>query len=211
MTRRVFQLLQGVPVVAAPTVQLLPAGEVGDRGALRRLVHPDTRNFPPLVYYLNPTRTFNFDTDVLRSPIISTTRTLNSTVTTRFEEVVEDVIVIERWEPLGGLSIPTFVWREFYNYWVNPPAFSQTDQEYIRWYPRDETTSSYDIEIVDLRVGGGSPGRYGIRKHRSIGGPNDDRAPGPTLTPTDTMDVSPSSILDQPLDLFMRMIREVPA
>lgn len=208
MSFRIYQIQQGVAVEAVAEVQLLPSGSTGVAGALRRLVHPDGGLLPPLVYYRNPDRTFNFDNDVLRHPITSVTRTLSSSRTVRFEEVTEDVIVTERWEAGGGLSMPGFMFRQLYNYLVNPPAFSAVAQTYIIWEPRDETDDTYEVEVIGLQVGSG-PGRFSIKKHVARGGASDPQTPGTLATPTDTMDVAPTYLLDQPVDLTMRIISRI--
>lgn len=207
MTFRNYQIQQGIAVTAQSSVQLLSAGQTGTRGARRRLVHPTSGTFAPIVYYLNPTRTINFDNDVLRSPITSTIRTLGSTRVVQFAELAEDVIVQELWESRPGLSMPVFMFRFLYEYLVNPPAFDAVSPVYIQWEPRDRTEKVYNVQVLGLEVG--SRG-YSIRHWQSDGGPNDPGAPGATgLTPTDTMDVSPTAILDQPVTLTMRIVGEV--
>lgn len=207
-TSRLYQILQGTPITATPTVQLLPSGVQGTRGALRRLVHPEDSTWPAIVYYRNPDRTLNFSTDYLRHPINSLVRTASSTKLVRFEEVAEDVIVTELWEAGGGLSLPLFVIHQLYEYLNNPPAFSATAQQYIVWEPRDETDDTYRVQVIGLQVGGGG-GRYNMRRRWSNGGPNDPTTPGTILTPTDTMDVSPNPLMDQPVALTMRIIEKV--
>lgn len=210
MPSRLFQLQQGTPVTAASTVQLLPSGLTGTRGARRRLVHPDGASFPALVYYRNPDRTFNFDSDVLRHPIVSVTRTLSSTKVVRFEEVTEDVVVVERWEANGGLSVPVFFLRQLYNLLVNPPAFDSVNQTYVIWEPRDESDDTYRVELIGLQVGGGAgAGRFNIKKYVTRGGPTDPTNPGVESTPSEVLEVSPTGFLDQPVDLTMRVVEKV--
>ena len=209
MSYRIFQLQQGVAVTATSTVFLLPSGLSGTRGSLRTLTHPDTGNFPPITYYLNPTRTFNFSTDVLRHPIATVVKTLTSSKTIRFEEVTEDVVVVEQWETGGGASMPLFMAHQLFEYLNNPPAYSSVDQTYIIWAPRDETTDTYNVEVLGVQVGGGSPGKFSMKRFIAAGGPSDPDNPGPVLTPTDTMDVSPTALLDQVVTVTMRIISKV--
>jgi len=212
MAFRIYQILQGTPVEAESSIVLLPAGESGERGSLRRLVHPDGANFPPIVYYSNPIRTFNFGTDVLRHPITNVQRTLSSSKTVRFEEVLEDVIVSEVWEPIGGLSMPFFMFAFLYEYLNNPPALDPITPDYIIWEPRDETETRFNVEILGLQLGSGTPGKYSVRRWRASGGPFGIGVVDPAGyidTPTDTMDVRPTSILDQAVTLTMRIISEV--
>ena len=211
MSYRIYQLQQGVAVEVTSTIVLLPSGLSGTRGALRRLVHPDSGNFPPIVYYLNPTRTFNFSTDVLRHPIASVVRTLTSSKTIRFEEVVEDVVVVEQWEIGGGVSMPLFLCHQLYEYSNNPPEFSSVNQQYIIWEPRDETADTYEVEVLGVQVGGGSPGKYSMKRYLGDGGPNDPNNPGPVLSPLDTLDVSPTALIDQVVMVTMRIISKIEA
>jgi hypothetical protein len=208
---RIYQLQQGVEVEAESTVFLLPSGLSGVRGALRRLVHPDSGEFPPLVYYLNPTRTFNFSTDVLRHPIAAVVRTLSSSKTIRFEEVIEDVVVVEQWETGGGVSMPLFMAHQLMEYLNNPPAFASVNQTYIIWEPRDETDDTYEVEVLGVQIGGGSPGKYSMKRFIASGGPSDPDNPGPIDTPTDTMDVSPTALIDQVVTVTMRIISKIEA
>jgi len=209
MTYRIYQIGQGVPVEAVSSVQLLSVGVEGTLGALRRLVHPDGDVFPPLTYYTNPIRTFNFATDTLRHPIVNVSRTLSSTKVIRFEEVVEDVVVTEVWEPIGGLSMPFFMLAYLYEYLNNPPALDIANPQYIIWEPRDETTDTYKVELIGVQVGGGSPGKFNMRQYRARGGPNGVSGLGTIDTPTDTMDVVPSTLLDQPVSVTMRIVEKV--
>ncbi len=207
---RLYQIQQGLPIVAAPTVQLLPSGVQGTRGALRRLVHPEDGDWPPIVYYRNPDRTYNFSTDVLRHPILQVVRTASSSKLIRFEEVTEDVIVTEAWTARKGLSLPLFLVHQFYEYLNNPPAFHATAQEYIVWEPRDETDDSWYVQVIGCQAGGTGNSRFNMKRYYASGGPNDPQSPGPVDTPTDTMDVSPSPLIDQPVVLTMRIIGKVP-
>lgn len=209
ITSRLYQILQGLPITATPSVQLLPSGITGTRGSLCRLVHPESDDWPPIVYYRNPDRRFNFSTDYMRHPLISVIRTASSSKLLRFEEVVEDVIVTEVWNAGGGLSVPLFMVHQIYEYLNNPPAFSALAQEYIIWEPRDETDDTYWVQMVGAQVGGGSPGAFNMKRWWARGGPNDPWTPGPIDTPTDTMDVSPNPLIDQPLVLAMRIIGKV--
>ncbi len=207
---RLYQVQQGQPITATPTVQLLPSGDAGTRGALCRLVHPDDDTFPPVVYFRNPDRRFNFSTDVLRHPILKLIRTASSSKLLRFEEVTEDVLVTELWGAGGGLSLPLFMLHQLYEYLINPPDFSALAQEYVVWEPRDETDDAYHVQVVGLQVGGGGAGKYNMRRWYAGGGPNDPNNPGTILTPSDTMDVSPSALIDQPAALTLRIVEKVP-
>lgn len=210
MTSRLYQILQGQPVAAASTVQLLPSGIQGDRTALCRLVHPDSATWPAVVYYRNPDRRFNFSTDVLRHPITAVVRTASSSKLIRFETLDIDTVVTEVWQGGQSLSLPLFIVHQLYEYLNNPPEFNALAQEYIIWEPRNETTDTYYVEVIGVQVGGGNPGKFNMRRWVASGGPNDPVHPGPADTPTDTMDVSPTAIIDQNVILTMRIIGKVP-
>lgn len=202
MASRLYTILQGSPVVAASTVTLLPTGLPGTKGALRRMVHPDSTNFPEIVYYLNPTRTVNFSTDFLPTPITEVVRTLTSSRLVRFEELAEDVIVQEIWEPSGGFSMPLFMFQQLKEYAINPPAFSSTAQTFINWEPRDRTSDVWKVQVLDAAI-------PSVRMYQSDGGPNDPNVTGTIDTPTDSMDTSPTALLDQPVTVTMRLVEKV--
>jgi len=209
VTNRIYQIGQGTPVVAESTVQLLSAGLTGSKGAKRRLVHPDSATHPTLTYYKNPDRTVNFDQDILRHPIASAIRTIGGTVVVRFEELDEDVIVSEVWEAGGGFSMPVFQFRDLYNLFLNPPAFAAVGQLYTRWEPRDETDDAYHVELLDLQVGGGGLGKFDVKKWCADGGPNDPNLPGAIANPLDSLDVSPTALIDQQVTLVLRIVEKV--
>jgi len=209
MTSRLYQVLQGTAVTAASTVTLLPSGVQGDRSALCRLVHPDTSNFPAVVYYRNPDRRFNFSTDVLKHPITAVVRTASSSKLIRFETLDIDTVVTEVWQGGRTLSMPLFMFHQLEEMVENPPDFDPIDQQYIIWEPRNETDDTYKVEVIGCQVGGGNPGKFNMRRWYAAGGPSDPVSPGDRDTPTDTMDVSPSPIIDQNVILTMRIIEKV--
>lgn len=211
MPFRIFQVQQGTPIAATSTIQLLPSGLTGTRGALRRLVHPDGATFPPALYWRNPDRIFNFDADVLRAPIVEVVRTLSASRTIRFEEIEEDVLITEVWTADSGISMPLFMLRWLYELVLNPPAFDALNQEYVRWEPRDRTDDAWHVQLLRLQVGGGNPGTFDVAHRTAGGGPNDPSAPGDVLAPTDVLEVSPTAFLDRPVSLTMRVIEKAPA
>jgi len=205
-SQRTYQINQGIPVSSTGQVTLLPAGLTGTRGARRRLVHPDTTSFSPVLYDRNPQRTVNFDNDVLLKPAVTVVKTATSTRVVRFDELEEDVIVTEIWEAAGGLSVPGYFFRQLYEMAVNQPAFVPSAPVYIQWEPRDRTDDVYNVEIVGFGLGGQA---YDFRPWVSEGGPNDPNNPGTILTPTDVLDVTPAEILDRPITLSMRIVAKV--
>lgn len=154
---RLYQIFQGTPVTATATPTILGMGPTGDPLLRRRLVHPDSANFDPIVYFSNPDRTFNIDNEVLLAPTSAVLRALEGSLVTRFESVTADAIITEIWTAEGSkLSAPAFVMRQLYAYIHNTPAFNPAAQEYIRWYPQDKNTKGYDVELLRLAVGTGS-------------------------------------------------------
>jgi hypothetical protein len=209
MSSRLYQIQQGLAVTAASTVQLLPSGTEGDRNALSRLVHPDSDTWPPVVYYRNPDVRYNFSTDVLRHPIASVVRTASSSKLIRFEEVEEDKVITEVWSGGRSASLPLFTIHQLYEMVVNPPELNALAQEYIVWEPRNETTDTYNVEVIGLQVGGGSPGKFGMKRWFATGGPNDPSDPGPRDTPLDNLDVTPTALITENVILTMRMVSKV--
>ncbi len=205
MSLRIFQILQGAATAAVSTQQLLTAGLTGTRGALRKLSHPDTINFPPLTYFRNPDRLLNYGNEVLRHPITDVERTLSSSKTVRFEQVDEDVVITETWNAQGGVSLPLGFFNSLYELLVNPPVFSATAQTFIQWEPRDRSTEKWNVEFLEMQLG---TQRFAFDTRYLIaeGGPTDPGNPGTINTPTDTVESVASALFDQPLSLRFRLI-----
>jgi len=204
---------QGDPVVVAETVTFLGAGSAGDPGACRRLVFPSsiTPLLAPIVYSvgvngncLNPTSTFNLDNAVLPHPITGTVQTLGTTKAIRFESTLEDVVVTEEWEPEAGASMPTSLFRLFYEYLINGSLVDSVDGPFIQWEPRDRTDKIYNVEILSLSVGGGSgEEQFNVRDIRE--------AAGATLTldgALSTLSPTPTGLIDEVVRLRMKIVSE---
>lgn len=195
----------GTPTVVSSTVTLLDSGTAGTLGALRTLVHPDGTNFSPITYYLNPSRSINVDAEVLPHVIGSAPLTLTGRKTVRFQLATTDVVVTEIWEGAEGrrASMPYFLWRQLLEYLLNPPAFDAVAQTYIQWSPRDVSARTYNVEIIDLRVGGNTSGddAFDINPWRANS--------GPIRNPLESMDVSPTALLDRDVRLRMKIVGEV--
>lgn len=168
MSETLIIIQQGTPVVVTDTATFLGTGTAGDPAACRRLVFPDgvvdgnadPVALAPIVYAvtttgrcLNPNRTFNLDNVVLPHPTTAAVKTLGSTKVVRFEERDEDVIVTEVWTAGGGASMPTSLFRLFYEYLLNE-RFIPTGL-YITWEPRDRSEKTYLVELLSLSAGGG--------------------------------------------------------
>ena len=149
-----WEILAASATEATSTIVLVDAGTAGDPSTLRSLTHPDSTNFPAVTYACNPSRTINFDQDVLFPPESRTFRTLDTTqvfVTTNTES---DVIVTEIWEGNARRTrmIASF-FRRLYELSINPPAVS-TPEQYLVWAPADKTTDTYNVILTAIRVGG---------------------------------------------------------
>ncbi len=78
---------------------------------------------------------------------------------TRFDQVDADVVVTEVW--IGSdqkLSMPAFMFRQLYEYLVNPPDWAPSAPVYVQWQPQDKNAKTYNVELLRLVVGsGGDP------------------------------------------------------
>lgn len=200
MGETIIIIQQGAPIVTEDTITFLGIGSEGDPDACRVMTFPAAVStaLAPIVYAVvgicqNPDRTFNLDNDVLPHPRTATVVTLGTTKVLRTEESEDDVIVTEVW--LGGdnlASMPTALFRQFYEYLINAPQFDPVSQSFITWEPRDRNTHVYNIEPLSLSVGGGAgETRFDVKDLREPGGiagggsianALDSLAPAPTVT-----------------------------
>lgn len=151
-----WEVLAGDEVSASSTITIVDIGSVGTPAAFRTMTHPDSSNFPIVTYNLNPTRTINFDQQPLPVPSSSTFRTLGTTQPFVTQNALDDVVVTERWEANGGnVSMIASQFRRMYELIVNPPAAADPEV-FLRWAPRDRSSSVYNVVLLDLRVGGTS-------------------------------------------------------
>jgi hypothetical protein len=203
-TRIVFIGL-GVPTIASSSLVLFDSGQAGTLGAQRILTHPDGVNFAPINYYKNPTRTFNLDNEVLPAPITESVLTLSSRKVIRFERTLEDVVVTEVWEGAEGseASMPTFLFRQLYEYLRNPPPFDTDAQTYITWQPRDRTLKVYNVQFYRLTVGGGSD-------EEQVFDIDDRRLPDSVQIahPLESLDVSPTGLITRNVEVKLRVHSE---
>ncbi len=197
----------GTPTVVQSSLVLFESGQSGVLGAKRILTHPDSDNFSPITYYSNPTRTFGLDNEVLPSPITDAPLTLGSRQVIQHERALQDVVITEVWEGAEGkrASMPTFLFRQLYEYLRNRPPFSATAQTYITWEPRDRVDSVvHNVQFFRLRVGGG-------------GGPDmvfdvdDFRLPDSSevMHPLESLDVSPTGLITRDVEVKLRVVSVV--
>lgn len=206
VSTRIIFIGLGTPTTASPTRVLFDSGQSGELGAQRILTHPDGTNFAPINYYKNPTRTFNLDNEILPAPIADAVLTLGSRPVVRFERALKDVIVTEVWEGGEGrqASMPTFLFRQLYEYLRNPPVFDPIAQTYITYQPRDRNTKTYNVQFYELRVGGGT----GNDKVFDI----DDfrlKAGAVIMNPLEDLDVSPTGLITRDVLVKLRVVSEV--
>jgi hypothetical protein len=128
---------------------LLPVA-VGSN-APRELHYPGAA-LPVLTYYGNPDKTANFYTTPIGGrPITKAEMTLAGNKLAQWPGYVADRPVVETWsgsERTARLpELPFFA--ELLQYVLNPPASG-----YITWWPKDRTTTGYNIVIESLRVDG---------------------------------------------------------
>ena len=156
---RLYEIFQGTPTTVDEAVTILGLGPTGDATARRRLVHPDAANFEPILYFMNPDRTLNLDNEVLRAPLTAVHRMLEGSAVSRFEQVDADILITETWQGSSQkFSMPGFMFRQLYEYLLNPPAWTPSAPVYIQYSPQDKNPNTYDVELIRLVVGsGGDP------------------------------------------------------
>jgi hypothetical protein len=205
VSRTVFLGL-GVPTTASSTLTIFDSGQAGELGAKRILTHPDGVNFAPITYYRNPDRTFNLDNVVLTAPTSAAVKTLGGRQVVRFEGELEDVIVTEVWEGAEGrrAAMPTSLFRQLYEYLINPPAFDAVNQTFVEYQPRDRSTKTYNVQLYQLRVGGAS------RKDQ-VFDVDDFRLPTPPEinNPLLSLDVTPDGLITRNVTVSLRVVSEV--
>lgn len=113
----------------------------------RRLIHPFLDD---IVYPVLPSRTPNFDYDVLRKTRSVASRTMLGTGIAKYLDERDDVQISEVWEADDGISIPIGFFRLLYRYFTEGPM---PPGNYIGWLPKDLSPYGYFVELLDLRLG----------------------------------------------------------
>lgn len=195
----------GTPLSTTLGVTFLGLASQGTPGAERVLTHPD-QQLAPIVYDRNPDDLFNFHNTALRGPISFADLTLSSTVVTRFDTLEEDTIVTEQWLGARGTrgAMATFFYIQLYEYLINPPAFDPINPSYIQWEPRDRSDEVWNVQLLDLRSGGGGSRdrQHKVRDLRAAGGSVIENA-------TAGLNVLPTGIIDETVQLLMRLVSKV--
>ena len=132
--------------------------EYNDDGILvdrmRRITHPSfaaTDGEGIYTYLCNPAETLNFVLTPTQKVDTVLHKTLGGTVIVRQAEVEDDVIITETWTGGSGrLSMPAAMFQKLWDFYTTIPAIGQ----YVQWEPRDVNDVAYDVEIVDLTLGG---------------------------------------------------------
>lgn len=102
-------------------------------------------------YPFNPDETLNFIYAPARRVETQVVRTITSSVSIRFKESDEDIIVQEIWTGGGTkLSALASMYRTFYNFWLTDLPVGEN----LTWQPSDLSTETYGVEIVGLELGG---------------------------------------------------------
>jgi hypothetical protein len=203
---RTYPIFAGTPESAALVVTLLGIGSPTDTDARRRLVHPDPE-IVPVTYFSNPDEWDFFDTEPLPRPDAEALKTLSSTRTVRFEENLEDVIVVERWIGEGQkAAMPSHFFRELYNVWLNAPVLDLDAPVYVRWEPRDRTTKTYHVELLEVSVGGA--GQLSVAEILAQGGKWEG---GAFENPLDGLAALRTGLIPKSVEVRMRIVEEVTA
>ena len=194
----------GAPTVVTPSLTILSVGQDGDPAASGLLTHPDSANFPAIAYSRNPDFTTNLDNLVLTAPSARLVKTGSSSKLVRSEGLLVDVICEETWGGQEGrrAAMPTFLFRQLYEYLVNPPAFSATAQTYIVWAPRYRSLLSYNVHLFEIVVGSGSGASvFNVNELRGIA--------GSIANPFEQMDVTPTGWIDQSVTVKLHVVSQV--
>lgn len=200
---RSFTIFLGTPTPITTTITLVDAGSSGDGKALRVLTHPDS-GIADLPYAENPDRTLNIDNDLLLGATARVVRTETSSKVLRWNDLPVDTVITELWIGTDqNASMLTAFFRQLYEYYLNPPAYSPTAQTYITWAPRDRSGSVYNVDLFDFFAGsGGDLTRFDVKDVRGVGG-------GEIAGDLEQLLTVPSGLVDRSVTLRMKIVSEV--
>jgi hypothetical protein len=199
-SRRTYAIFPSSAVVASTTLTLLGSGSAGTLGAKRILTHPDAINFLPIVYFTHPQFTLGIDNEVLPRVQGSLVRTAETTKVVRHPEFESDVVIVEKWPSDSGISMPSFMARQLYEYAKNTPALNIASPNYITWQPRDKNDKTYNVVIVSFNIGGDE---IGIDFTERRGAENNE-----ILGDMEGLDVSPTGAIQGDAELVMKIVSE---
>lgn len=194
----------GTPTTVVSTLTILSVGSDGDPTAKGLLTHPDSANFVPIIYARNPDFTSNLDNDILIAPDARIVQTSTAGKLVRTEGVLSGVEVVETWgaQPGSRISMPTFFFRQLYEYLINPPAFDATTQTFITWTPRYRSLLTWNVHLFKIIVGSGS-GAAVFTPHEFTG------IAGPIRSAFEDQDVNPTGFMDQAVSVHFHIVSEV--
>ena len=140
-----FDVNGGSAVVTSLPLVVLPSFpvEIGHG----RIIHPE---FGPFDYEHKPDKWVNIDGDVIIRPVWASTKTLGGAANVLWSGKLRDVVVKEKWEPIGGLSMPITMARMLILLYTNP---IDPDAGYVEWWPNYATTLGFKVIVVDLEIG----------------------------------------------------------
>jgi hypothetical protein len=117
---------------------------------VRRELHYPNDVLPPLVYLKNPDNWTGFDTEPLKPSTLAVEKTLAGNKLARWAGYNGDNAIVETWKgDSKALSMTTDFLRRLLEYFLNPPTSG-----FITWYPKDRTSTGYNIEIESITVNG---------------------------------------------------------
>lgn len=103
---------------------------------------------PPIIYPRLPDKRYNFDQDAQFKVTNVVTKTMDSSVVTKFVDKPEDRIVTEVWQA-DSLSTEIEFYRCLAQYYTEPLPVG----EYIGWQPKDASWKNFFIELLQVQVG----------------------------------------------------------
>jgi len=105
------------------------------------------------VYYPEiPSKTHNFNDEWVYGRHNNIARTLKGSVATVHKGYPDDTVVTETFDAAGGLSQTWMFFHRLYYLWHNQP--DRENNEYLIWRPLDRTFKAYEVEIIEITVGG---------------------------------------------------------
>ena len=153
------------------------------------------------------------DNDALLDAQVTAFRGLEDTTLVRFDGTLSDVIITEIWTAIAGArySMPTFFFRQLYEYFINEPDYDPVAQEYIQYQPRDRNDFTYNIEIMRLSVGGGAQNNqlYDVADVRQKGGLYDPNLMATIMNSTDNLNVLETGLLDRTVQFQFQLMSKV--
>jgi len=132
------------------TADLILLPENAGEEAMRELHYPNDA-LPAIIYEELPDKWENFDSVPLTPrPTLKVEATLAGNKLARWPGYLADKSIREIWSGDASKSRMTLGHlRRLLEYYLNPPSSG-----YITWYPKDRTTTGYQIEIESVTVGG---------------------------------------------------------